>query len=262
VTAPQRRPFVVGNSKMNLDEPRCAALAGEIAAGARELTGADVGIAPPFPFLRAALDAGATSPLLVGAQDVHWEDVGAFTGEVSAAMLASMRASFVILGHSERRHLLGETDEDVRRKVAAAFRHGLIPIVCVGETEAERLAGGTLEVVERQMRTGLASVPSDDAARLVVAYEPVWAIGTGRVATLEQIEEVHALVRGQLAAMFGKEAAERIRIQYGGSVTPQNAAEILALVEVDGALVGGASLDSSRFLSIVRAALPGAPGAC
>jgi triosephosphate isomerase len=262
VTEPARRAFVVGNSKMNLDEPRCAALAREVAAGVRELAGVDVGIAPPFPFLRAALDARGEAPLQVGAQDVHWEDVGAFTGEVSAAMLASMRASFVILGHSERRHLLGETDEDVRRKVGAAFRHGLVPIVCVGETEADRLADRTFDVVERQLRLGLASVPAGEADRLVVAYEPVWAIGTGRVATLEQIAEVHHLVRAQLAALFGNEAARRIRIQYGGSVTPQNAPEILNLEAVDGALVGGASLDAARFLSIVRAALPGAPGAC
>lgn len=262
MTASTRRPFVVGNSKMNLDEPRCAALSRDVAAGARELAGVDVGIAPPFPFLRAALNAVEGSGLLVGAQDVHWEDVGAFTGEVSAAMLASMNAAFVILGHSERRHLLGETDEDVRRKVAATFRHGLIPIVCVGETEGERLSGRTHEVVERQLRSGLASVPPGDAARLVVAYEPVWAIGTGRVATLEQIAEVHALIRDRLAAGLGDAAAARIRIQYGGSVTPQNAAEILALDEVDGALVGGASLDASRFLSIVRAALPVDPGAC
>ncbi|HEX6853383.1 MAG TPA: triose-phosphate isomerase [Candidatus Polarisedimenticolaceae bacterium] len=262
MTPSRRRPFVVGNSKMNLDEPRCAALTREVAAGTRDLAGVDVGIAPPFPFLRAALDARNGAPLQVGAQDVHWEDVGAFTGEVSAAMLASMSASFVILGHSERRHLLGETDEDVRRKVAAAFRHALVPIVCVGETEGERLAGGTLEVVERQMRLGLAAVPAAEADRLVVAYEPVWAIGTGRVATLEQIAEVHRLIRGRLAGMFGGEAAQRIRIQYGGSVTPQNAVEILALEEVDGALVGGASLDAARFLGIVRAALPAAPGAC
>jgi triosephosphate isomerase len=253
---------VVGNSKMNLDEPRCASLAREVAAGARELPGVEVGIAPPFPFLRAALDAVGTDPVRVGAQDVHWEDVGAFTGEVSAAMLASMGASFVILGHSERRHLLGETDEDVRRKVAAAFRRGLTPIVCVGETEAERLAERTLEVVERQLQLGLASVPAEQADHLVVAYEPVWAIGTGRVATLDQIAEVHRLVRDRLSARFGAEAAGRIRIQYGGSVTPQNAAEILALEEVDGALVGGASLDAAKFLAVVRAALPAASGAC
>jgi len=151
VSAAGRRPFVAGNSKMNLDEPRCAALARATAAGARELPGLDVGIAPPFPFLRAALDAVAGGSVLVGAQDVHWEDVGAFTGEVSAAMLASMKLSFVIVGHSERRHLLGETDEDVRRKVGAAFRHGLIPIVCVGETEDER-PGGERSEGERDLR--------------------------------------------------------------------------------------------------------------
>jgi triosephosphate isomerase len=249
-----RRPLVLGNWKMNLDERAAGALVAAVAARLAECQNADVGVAPPFPFLRAALDRAAGTRLTVGAQDVHWEDKGAFTGAVAAPMLAGMGASFAIIGHSERRQMFGDTDASVARKTAAALRHDLAPIVCVGETEAERLAGHALDVVGRQIRDGLSSVTGAPRGRLTVAYEPVWAIGTGRVPTTDQILEVHAFVRAALGDLFGAEPASEIRILYGGSVTPENAGEILRLADVDGALVGGASLDPARFLGIATAA--------
>lgn len=246
------RKLVVGNWKMNLGERAARELA---AALVRTLPfdRVDAGVAPAFPCLRAALDAAANSPLQVGAQTMHWEDRGAFTGEVAASMLAEMGVRFVLVGHSERRAQFGETDAAVARKVAAAGRHGLTPILCVGETESERDAGTTGQVVVAQIDAALAAVDGRVADALVVAYEPVWAIGTGRTPSVGDVAAAHAAIRGALVNRLGA-AARSVRILYGGSVTAGNAGELLRATDVAGALVGGASLDASSFASIAEAA--------
>jgi triosephosphate isomerase len=231
------------------------ALAKDVAAGLAAASGGkvQVALAPPFTALRAVADAAKGAGLEIAAQDVHWEAQGAFTGEISAAMLADAGCRHGIVGHSERRQLFGETDESVRRKVGALLQANLLPIVCVGETLAEREAGKTLAVVERQVRGALAGIPASALAALTVAYEPVWAIGTGKTATAAQAQEVHAAIR-KLLRDLGGDAADAIRIQYGGSVKPDNAAELMSQPDVDGALVGGASLKASDFLAIVKGA--------
>jgi len=213
-----------------------------------------VAVAPPFTALATAAEALRGSRIALAAQDVHWEAQGAFTGEVSAPMLAEIGCRHVIVGHSERRQLFGETDEAVRKKAGAVLAAGMRPIVCVGETLAEREAGRTLEVVGRQVRGGLAGLPSAALAALTVAYEPVWAIGTGKTATTAQAQEVHAAIRAVLRELGGP-AADQMRIQYGGSVKADNAAELMAQPDVDGALVGGASLKAQDFAQIVKGAL-------
>src|SRR5262245_34583916 len=247
MTAPT--PLIAGNWKMN-------GLAGSLAEGRAIAEGARgaaarVAICPPAILISRMSEAVAGSTVLVGGQDAHWEDAGAFTGDTSAEMLADAGAKLVILGHSERRDAYRESDELVARKVRAALRHGLEPIVCVGETLAERETGETLAVVGRQVR---GSLPAELKGRAFsVAYEPVWAIGTGLTPNLPQIEEVHGAIRKILLEMFG-DAAQTVPILYGGSVKPSNAAEILHAREVGGALVGGASLKASDFLEIIRAA--------
>jgi triosephosphate isomerase len=211
-------------------------------------------VAPPFTALAAAAEALQGSKIQLAAQNVHPEPQGAFTGEVSAAMLAEAGCRHVIVGHSERRQLFGETDEGVRRKVGAVLAAGMRPVVCVGETLAERDAGRTLEVVGRQVRGGLAGLPATAVAALTVAYEPVWAIGTGKTATTAQAQEVHAAIRALLRELAGG-VADQVRIQYGGSVKPDNAAELMSQPDVDGALVGGASLKASDFSQIVKGAI-------
>jgi triosephosphate isomerase len=213
---------------------------------------ADVVIAPPFTALAAAAQALAGSPIALCAQNMHWEREGAFTGEVSPPMLLDAGCTLVILGHSERRQLFGETDEGVSRKGRAAVDHGLTPILCVGETLAERESDRTMEVVERQVERALRALTPDEAGRVIVAYEPVWAIGTGRVATPEQAQEVHRFIRRQVSGSHGEPVAAALRILYGGSVKPDNAAGLMAQPDIDGALVGGASLKAESFLRIVR----------
>jgi triosephosphate isomerase len=225
--------------------PEALALVREVRAGLQQgATPADVLVAPPFTALHAVAEALRGGDVLLAAQNMHWEKDGAFTGEISPPMLKGMGCSHVILGHSERRQLFGETDEGVGRKARAAHDHGLVPIVCVGESLAERDAERTLEVVERQLERALRQLTPDEAAASVIAYEPVWAIGTGRAATPEQAQEVHAFVRGLLD----------VPILYGGSVKPDNAAELCGQPDVDGALVGGASLEVESFAAICEAA--------
>ncbi len=250
-----RRKFVCGNWKMHKTAAEARALVGELRGLAEGLADqVEVAVAPPFTALHAAAEALRGSRLALAAQDVHWEPQGAFTGEVSAAMLAEAGCRHVIVGHSERRQLFGETDETVRKKAGAVLAAGMRPIVCVGETLAEREAGRTLEVVSRQVRGGLSGIPAAAMAAITVAYEPVWAIGTGKTATTAQAQEVHAAIRALLRELCGA-TADGMRIQYGGSVKPDNAAELMAQPDVDGALVGGASLKAQDFAQIVKGAL-------
>jgi triosephosphate isomerase len=245
-----RRPLIAGNWKMFKTVAEAKALAEEVRAGAQG--GPEVALCPPFTALSAVAEVLRGSPVLLGAQNMHAEDEGAFTGEVSPRMLRDVGCTHVVLGHSERRQLFGETDENVGRKALAAFRHGLTPIVCVGETLAERDGNRTLEVVERQTERALRGLTPDQAAVAVVAYEPVWAIGTGRNATPEQAQEVHASIRRLIARSHGEPAGTAVRILYGGSVKPDNARALMSQGDVDGALVGGASLQAASFLKIVH----------
>lgn len=211
----------------------------------------DVAVCPAFICLADVCDTLQGSPIRVGAQNMHWEPQGAYTGEVSAGMLADVGCTYVILGHSERRQYFGETDQTVNRKVKAALAAGLLPIVCVGETKQQRENGVTEQVVGEQLRGALAELTPEDVAKITIAYEPVWAIGTGLTATPQMAQEVHAFIRQMLKECFG-EAAQAARIQYGGSVKPDNIAALMEQPDIDGALVGGASLDVSSFVRIVR----------
>jgi triosephosphate isomerase len=244
-----RRPFIAGNWKMHTRRAEALDLARAVV---RETAGAaaEVAVCVPFPHLGPVSEVLAGTHVLLGAQNLHWEPQGAFTGEVSAPMLADY-CQLVIIGHSERRQYFGETDEWVHRKIVAALRAGLRPIVCVGETLAERRAGQTLAVLERQVRAAFAGLQPDE--RVTIAYEPVWAIGTGETASPEQAQEACAFIRALLRELAGA-GAESIRIQYGGSVNAKNAAELLDQPDIDGALVGGASLRAAEFAAIVRAA--------
>ncbi|RKG70025.1 triose-phosphate isomerase [Corallococcus sp. CA054B] len=250
-----RRKIVAGNWKMNKTVPEALALVREL-RGAVAAMGdkVEVAIAPPFVALQPLHVALEGAPLQLAAQNCHWESSGAFTGEISAPMLAELGCAYVIVGHSERRQFFGETDATVNNRAKAVKAAGMTPIVCVGETLAERESNQTLTVVERQVRGALEGFSGADVATFVLAYEPVWAIGTGRTATTAQAQEVHAAIRGLLTRMYDEGTAERVRIQYGGSVKPDNAAELLGQPDVDGALVGGASLKAADFVAIVKAA--------
>ena len=223
----------------------------ELRSLVKDATGIEIVVAPPFTAVHAAAEAARNSPIAVAVQDVHWERDGAFTGEVSASMAKEAGAEFAIVGHSERRRLFHETDESVNRKVVSVLGAGLFPIVCVGETLEEREANSTLEVLDRQIKTGLDGLTGDQVASLVVAYEPVWAIGTGRNATPQQAGEAHAHIRSRLRSWFGGHAADLCHVIYGGSVKPDNVHELMVLPDVDGALVGGASLDIRGFSEIL-----------
>jgi triosephosphate isomerase len=256
-----RRPIVAGNWKMNGLRAAARALAADVELASGGVPAVDLVVCPPSVHIteveeqvRAAAGKEGRGPrVAIGGQNAWDKPTGAFTGEVSPQMLADIGCRYVILGHSERRTLCGETDAVVNAKVKAALAAGLTPIVCVGETLAEREAGRTDDVVSGQVRGSLAGLGAAEIARLVVAYEPVWAIGTGRVATPAQAQAVHALIRGLLGSLAGADTAAGVRIQYGGSVKPDNAAELAAQPDIDGALVGGASLDAPGFLAIARA---------
>jgi len=248
-----RRPFIAGNWKMHCTRGEAVELVNDLADKIGPNPPADVAVAPPFLAIALVAEAARTQPIEVGAQNCHFEAKGAFTGEVSLSMLADVGATFVIVGHSERRHVFGETDELVHQKMDAVLKAGLQPIFCIGEKLEERDAGKTLDVVKHQLVTAFEGMGSEQALRTTIAYEPVWAIGTGRTATPEQAQEVHGFIRQWLQESFG-DVAERIRIQYGGSVKPSNARELLAQPDIDGALVGGASLKAETFAGIVAAA--------
>src|SRR5262245_35348771 len=253
-TKVMRRKLIAGNWKMNTDRAGAVALAETVAKRSGEFKHVDLLICPPSIYLVPIADAIEDSPVALGAQNMYHEPNGAFTGEISAAMLKDVGCSYVILGHSERRHILHETDEDVNKKTHAALAAGLVPIVCVGELLAEREAGQTAAVIRRQFAGSLANVSADQIEQVVIAYEPVWAIGTGKVATPEQAEEVHADLRRLLAERYNDGSAAKVRILYGGSVKPDNARQLLSQPNVDGALVGGASLKANDFLGIAAGA--------
>jgi len=249
-----RIPLIAGNWKMHKTVGDAVALAGALRRSVLPAH-VEVAVCPPFTALAEVSRALAGSPIRLGAQDMHWEPQGAFTGEISPVMLSDLGCRYVIVGHSERREHFGETDDAVARKVKAAFGHGLIPIMCVGERLEERDAGLTDQVVVRQTAVGAAGLEPVNAERLVVAYEPVWAIGTGRPASGAEANRVCGLIRRLLAERFGAAAASQVRILYGGSVTTDNASEFAHQNEIDGALVGGASLDPQKFLTIIQAAV-------
>lgn len=250
-----RRFLVAGNWKMNTDQASGTSLAAALAAAAPDAhDGAEVLVCPPYPYLAAIAAATGDSAVQLGAQDVYFEASGAFTGEVSVDMLRDVGCTHVIVGHSERRHVLGETDEITNRKVRAGIAGGLQVILCVGELLSEREAGQTEAVLDRQLAGGLDSVSAEDAATLVVAYEPVWAIGTGVTATPDQAESAHAHIRKWLAERYNSAFSEQTRILYGGSVKPNNAETLMGQPNVDGALVGGASLTPENFVPIIDAA--------
>ena len=250
--AANRKPMMAGNWKMYGLNADARALAEGIKKEAAGLSDREVLLAPPFTSLATVAECVKGSNVLLAGQNLHWETQGAFTGEVSAPMLRDIGCTHVIIGHSERRQFFGETDESVAKKVKAAQAASLVPIVCVGEMLAEREAGKTLDVVGRQVRTGLLGQDAAAIRALVIAYEPVWAIGTGKVATPEQAQEVHAFIRKTLADMVGNDGAAACRILYGGSVKPDNVDELMRQSDIDGALVGGASLKVDSFARIVK----------
>ena len=253
-----RTPLVVGNWKMNGTVAESRILAGALREGLKRPRGVEVVVCPPFTALQAVAEILGLGPIMLGGQNCHHAASGAHTGETSPLMLLELGCRFVILGHSERRRELGESDEQINRKVGAALQHGLTPILCVGETAEERRQGLTFMTVEGQLRAGLAGLDVAQVGKCVLAYEPIWAIGTGVNATPAQAAEVHGYLRGLLSEVASKETAQTIRILYGGSVKADNADELLAENEIDGALVGGASLTGPGFIPIVRKAARGA----
>jgi triosephosphate isomerase len=246
-----RTPFIAANWKMYKTVHEAVVFVKEFRSLVKDITSVEIVVAPPFTALHAVAEAARSSNVGVSGQNLHWEKEGAFTGEISAGMLREAGAEYVIIGHSERRRLFGETDQSVNRKLVAALSAGLTPIVCIGETLEEREAEQTLPVLDRQIKDGLDGLTGDQVHSLVIAYEPVWAIGTGRNATPDQAAEAHAHIRGRLRSWFGAPAAEGCDVIYGGSVKPDNIHDLIVLPDVDGALVGGASLDVRGFADIV-----------
>ena len=249
-----RKKIIAGNWKMNKTAGEGEALANAVKRELSAETKVDVVLCPAFTAISAVSQAVSGSQIAVGAQNMHWEADGAYTGEISAAMLRDLYCRYVILGHSERRQYFGETDESVNKKTHAALAAGLKPIVCVGETLEEREADQIESVITTQINGGLAGLTSAQFKNLIIAYEPVWAIGTGKTATPEQAQDVHAMIRGLLAKLSDKSTADSVRIQYGGSMKPGNAAELLSKPDIDGGLIGGAALDAQSFIEIVKAA--------
>ncbi len=252
-----RKPFVAGNWKMNTDSTTSVQLATDVVLGTSAQAGAsvDVAVIPPFVYLNSVFDAVKNSSVSLGAQDIYFQEKGAFTGEISAAMLKDIGCTYVLCGHSERRHVIKENDSLINKKVNASINGGLLPILCVGELLEEREAEQTTEVVTRQIKAGLEGLGSEKFSAVTIAYEPVWAIGTGLTASPDQAQQVHAMIRELIAALYDTEAAKEVRILYGGSVKPDNAAVLMSKEDLDGLLVGGASLKAQDFGSIIAAAV-------
>ena len=249
-----RHPFIAGNWKMHKTVHEAVVYVKEFRSLVKDIEDVEIVVAPTFTAIHSAAEAARNSTVGIAGQDLHWEKQGAFTGEISAQMVREAGAEYVILGHSERRQYFGETDQTVNRKLVAALGAGLIPIVCIGETLDEREGNKTLDVLDRQIKGAFDDVTGDQIAGLVIAYEPVWAIGTGRTATTAQAQEAHAHIRQRLRQWFGAPAADECHIIYGGSVKPDNTHELVSQADVDGALVGGASLEVNGFFEIVRRA--------
>lgn len=247
-----RRVIIAGNWKMNKTIPEAIELVNGLKRELADIENIDIVVIPPYTALSEISDMLADSNIELGAQDVHWEEKGAFTGEVSPDMLKDAGAKYVVIGHSERRAYFGETNESVNKKLKAALKAGLLPIVCVGERLEEREAGKTSDVVREHVEKGLKGISKEDALKIVIAYEPVWAIGTGRTATPKQAEDVHKHIRELLSEMYDEHVAQNLRIQYGGSVKPENIKDLINQEDIDGALVGGASLQIEQFVPIVR----------
>ena len=248
----RRQPVIAGNWKMYKTQAEARAYFAVLAPLVKDCVHCEIIVAPPFTAIAAAVDAARGTPISIAAQNVHWESEGAFTGDVSPKMLVEAGCRAVIIAHSERRQFSGETDETANKRVKAALAAGLTPILCVGELLAEREAGKTEEVLKRQFNGGMAALTGAEFSRIILAYEPVWAIGTGRTATPEMAAEAHRFLRQQAAANFTADRAAGLRILYGGSVKPDNITGLMAQVEIDGALVGGASLNAEAFASIVN----------
>ncbi len=249
---PKRRPIIAGNWKMNKTTVEASDLAAKLIPLVSSAKDREIVLGPPFTSLEAVSETIKGTNIVLAAQNMHWEDKGAFTGEVSAEMLLDLGCKYVIIGHSERRQYFGETDETVNKKIKQALKKGLSPIMCVGETLAEREAGRLNDIINRQVTGGLKDISADDMKKVVIAYEPVWAIGTGKTATPDQANEVHALIRQKVKSLYSAEIAESLRIQYGGSVTPENVSQLMAKPDIDGALVGGASLKPESFAALVK----------
>jgi triosephosphate isomerase (TIM) len=247
-----RKIIIAGNWKLNKTSFEAVELINLLKREICDVQEVDVVVCPPFTALADARDALLESGIGLGAQNLYWEDSGAFTGEISAPMLKELGVGYVIIGHSERRQFFGETDETVNKKIKAALKHNLLPIVCVGESLKERETGKTFEVIKTQVNGSLKSLTSKDMENIILAYEPVWAIGTGKTATPVQAQEVHQFIRKELAGMFDADIAEGVRLQYGGSVKAENTKELMSQPDIDGALVGGASLKSGDFSLIVK----------
>ena len=250
-----RTVFIAGNWKMNKTAAEAKAMIDELKPMVAGLENVEIGLAPTFTSIAAALEAAKGSNIKIGAQNIHWAESGAFTGEISAAMLQELGVDFVIIGHSERRQYFGETNETVNLRTKAALAADLQAVVCIGETLEEREGDKTEAVLEAQLKEGLAGLTAADAANIVIAYEPVWAIGTGKTATKEMAQETQAFCRKVLTDIFGAEAAETIRIQYGGSMKAANSAELVAQQDIDGGLIGGASLKADTFCELIKNAI-------
>ncbi len=255
-----RKVIVAGNWKMNKTASEGVALVRALKPLVADVTAAEVVVCPPFTTIGAVVDACRNSNVKVGAQNIHWAESGAFTGEISGAMLKEAGVEYVIIGHSERRQYFGETDATVNARLMAALKAGLKPIVCIGETLEERESGRTEAVLETQLKDGLKGLDAATAATLVLAYEPVWAIGTGKTATPEMAQETHAFIRRTFATLFGADAAAKARIQYGGSMKADNAEALVGQSDIDGGLIGGAALKADSFADLVKNAVKGAGG--
>ena len=247
-----RKPFIAGNWKMNTNGQSAKALVTGLVNGLGDTETVDVAVCPPFVYLQSVAEALSSSNIALGAQNAYFESDGAFTGEISCAMLKDTCCTYVIIGHSERRHVIGETDELINRKVNSAVNGGLLPILCVGELLEEREAEKTEAVVARQVTLGLAGLSEEKVLAVTIAYEPVWAIGTGKTATAAQAQHVHAMIRGLVSQMYSESVSEQVRIQYGGSAKPGNTKELMDNPDVDGLLVGGASLKVEDFVAMVK----------
>ena len=247
-----RKPIIVGNWKMNKTVSEAVDLVKDLIDMVGDVSNVDIGVGPPFTALLPVAHICVDTNIMVAAQNISWEDSGAYTGEISPGMLVDIGCKYAIIGHSERRTIFGETDEMVNKKIFAALKHNLTPIVCMGETLSQREQNETFAVIGGQAKAGLEGLSADEMKKLVLAYEPIWAIGTGKTATPDQAQEVHAFIRGELSDLFNPDVASSVRIQYGGSVKPDNVAELMSQPDLDGALVGGASLKADSFAQLVK----------